>query len=95
LIGAFGGAAAAWPLAARAQQPDASGGISEQQFALRAYGGRLPAGLKGSRCVEGLNVAIEFRWAENDLSRLPMLAADFEQFGTQTRWLAFLAITEF
>jgi hypothetical protein len=32
--------------ATRAQQPDASGGISEQQFALRAYGGRLPAGLK-------------------------------------------------
>jgi putative tryptophan/tyrosine transport system substrate-binding protein len=75
----FGGAAAAWPLAARAQQPAtpvigyfASGtpeGFSDYLSALRQ-------GLKESGYVEGENLAIEYRWAENEPERLPILAAD-------------------
>jgi putative ABC transport system substrate-binding protein len=73
------GGATAWPLAARAQQPalPVIGVIdprSPASFADRLLGFRQ--GLKDTGYVEGESVAIEFRWAENQLERLPALATD-------------------
>jgi hypothetical protein len=74
--------ACAWPLAARAQQPamlvvgyldaKASAASSDQVAAFRQ-------GLKEAGFIEGHDVAIEFRWAENALDRLPALAIDLVQ----------------
>jgi putative ABC transport system substrate-binding protein len=73
------GGTAAWPLAARAQQPTMPViGVLDPRSPdatvdrLRA----LRQGLKGRGYVEGENVAIVYRWAENQLDRLPELAAD-------------------
>jgi putative tryptophan/tyrosine transport system substrate-binding protein len=73
------GGSAAWPVAARAQQPAmpvigfldirSPDGMTDRLRAFRE-------GLKDSGYVERENVAIEYRWAENQLDRLPELAAE-------------------
>jgi putative ABC transport system substrate-binding protein len=75
----LGGAAAAWPRAARAQQQATPvvgmlfGGSPEADaFRYEA----LRQGLKDAGYVEGQNVVSEVRWAENQYGRLPALAAD-------------------
>jgi putative ABC transport system substrate-binding protein len=78
-LGLVGGAAVTWPFAVRAQQPTMPvigflNSALPELFVERLRGFRL--GLKDTGYVEGENVAIEYRWAENRLDRVPKLLAE-------------------
>jgi len=78
-IALLGGAAAAWPLAVRAQQPAVPviGHLhSSSPKAWEPFVAAFRDGLKEAGYVEGQNVAIEFRWAEDQPNRLPSMAND-------------------
>src|SRR5262249_6029146 len=76
-IALVGSGVAGWPLAARAQQqtmpvvgfldPRSPDGLAERLRGFRQ-------GLKETGFVEGENIAIEYRWADNQMDRLPALA---------------------
>jgi len=93
-ISLLGGAAAAWPLAARAQQPERMRRIgvlmataendSETQHRLSA----LRDGLQKLGWAEGRNIRTEYRWGENDLDRMRVGA---EELTDGARWSSSLA----
>jgi putative ABC transport system substrate-binding protein len=76
----LGGAAAAWPIAAHAQQPAMPliGFLhpsSPDPYRVRAF----HQGLKDAGVLEGENCAVDYRWADNRNDRLPALAAELVQ----------------
>jgi putative ABC transport system substrate-binding protein len=75
----LGGAVAAWPLAARAQQSamPVIGYLSGASFEMmRDYVAAFHRALADEGFAEGRNLGIEYRWAEDHNDRLPALAAD-------------------
>jgi putative tryptophan/tyrosine transport system substrate-binding protein len=88
----LGSAAAAWPLAARAQQPSMpvigflrSTSSADSAYLVTAF----RHGLKESGFVESQNCSIEYRWADNHFDRLPALVADL------LRWPVTLIVGNF
>src|SRR5262249_49236821 len=84
------GVAAAWPIAARAQQAGKLPTIGVLHLssleALAERMGGFRQGLKDIGYVEGENIAIEYRYAENQLDRLPALATDLVR--RRVAWIA-------
>ena len=86
----LGAGAAAWPLAARAQQatrPPRIGWLStgspiSHRLSLAAF----QDGLRALGYIEGGNVTIEYRWAEGNLARLPELANQLVQQQVEIIW---------
>src|SRR6516164_6253067 len=79
LLAALGGAAAAWPLAARAQQPamPVIGSLTgHSRISFAAYLSAFQRGLADMGFVEGRNLAIEYRFAQGRYDRMPEMAAD-------------------
>src|SRR5512133_4280856 len=76
----LGGAAAAWPLTARAQQAGKVyriGFLGNSTAALEAnLVGPFREGLRDLGYVEGQNILIEYRWAEGEYERFPVLTAE-------------------
>jgi putative ABC transport system substrate-binding protein len=74
----LGGAAAAWPVAARAQQPamPVIGFLHSASDTLPEVLRGFRQGLKDTGFVEGENLAVVYRWAENQMDRLPELVAE-------------------
>ena len=75
----LGGAAAAWPLSARAQKPAMRvigflGGADPSGYAVLLDA--LRAGLRDHGYIEGQNLRIEYRWAQGQYERLPAFAAE-------------------
>jgi putative ABC transport system substrate-binding protein len=84
-IALFGGAAATWPLAARAQTstiPIVGSLAVTSQEGQEVVTAAFRAGLKEAGFVEGRNVKIEYREAKNQLDKLPELAADLVSRGS-------------